>query len=147
MFVVSFERCHFTFDLIYLSPVFLVSLIKCQFNFFKEPAPSLINLLIVFFVTISFIYTLLFVISFLLLTLGFICFSFYNSWGVVLGFFIWDFFLISWSRFLLLCTYFLKLYLILFLKVIKLDILSIFHLSQDILYPSLNCLISSLLGQ
>ena len=59
---------------------------------FKEPAFSFIHLCNCF-VSFSFIFALIFMISFLLLTLGFI-WSFFSCFSCKVRFFIWDF---SWE--------------------------------------------------
>ena len=57
----------------------------------KNQVLVLLIFTIVFFVSISFIFALIFRISFLLLTLGFVCSSFSSSFRCKVRLFIWDF--------------------------------------------------------
>ena len=73
---------------------FLISLVKgLSILFIFSRNQLLVSLIfcIVFYNTISFISTLTFIISFLLLTLGFICYSFSSSFKCKVRLFIWDF--------------------------------------------------------
>ena len=60
-------------------------------DLFKEPALGFIDLLYHFLDFISFISALIFIVSFLLLTLGSVCCSFSNSFKCEVRLFIWDF--------------------------------------------------------
>ena len=91
--------CDFSFSflilLIYaLSLFFLMSLAKglsILFTFSKNQLLVLLLFAIVFFVSISFISALIFMISFLLLTLCFLCSSFSSCFKCRVRLFIWDF--------------------------------------------------------
>ena len=77
-----------------LSLFFLMSLangLSILFIFSKNQLLFLLIFAIVFFVSISFISALIFVISFLLLTLGFVCSSFSSSFRCKVRLFVWDF--------------------------------------------------------
>ena len=62
-----------------------------NFIFSKNQLLVLLIFAIVFFISISFISPLIFMISFLLLTLHFVCFSFSSSFRCKVRMFIWDF--------------------------------------------------------
>ena len=75
-------------------PFFLNSLAKglsILFIFSKNQLLVLLIFAIVFFVSISFFSALVFMISFLLLTLGFLCSSFSGCFKCRVRLFIWDF--------------------------------------------------------
>ena len=77
-----------------LSFFFLMSLangLSILFIFSKDQLLVLLIFALVFFVTISFISPLIFMTSFLLLTLGFVCSSFSSSFRCKVRLFIWDF--------------------------------------------------------
>ena len=77
-----------------LSLFFLMSLAKglsILFIFSKNQLLVLLTFAIVFFVSISFISALIFMISFLLLSLGFLCSSFSSYFRCKVRLFIWDF--------------------------------------------------------
>ena len=77
-----------------LSLFFLMSLangLPILFIFSKNQILVLLIFATAFFVSISFISALIFMISFLLLTLGFVCPSFSSSFRCNVRLFIWDF--------------------------------------------------------
>ena len=79
---------------------FLVSLAKglyLLFIFSKNQLFVTLDYSIVSLVSISFISALIFVIYFLLLTLGFVCSSFLDQWGTKLGC-LFETFFASWGR-------------------------------------------------
>ena len=115
--VVSMVTSPFSFQILLiwvLSLFFLMSLAKKVYQFFcllKEPAFSFIDLCYVFFVLISFISAVIFMISFLLLTLGLICSSFSSCSTCKVRLFIWKF-SCFWGRILFLWTSLLELLLL-----------------------------------
>ena len=86
---------------------FLVSLAKglSILFIFSKNLQLLVSLMfaIIFFVSMSFISALVFIISFLPLTLGFACSSFSSCFRCNVRLFIWDF-LVSWDKTVLLKT-------------------------------------------
>ena len=108
--VVSFNF-FFIFNFIDLTSLsfffFLVSLAKglSILFIFSKNLQLLVSLMfaIIFFVSMSFISALVFIISFLPLTLGFACSSFSSCFRCNVRLFIWDF-LVSWDKTVLLKT-------------------------------------------
>ena len=86
---------------------FLVIIAKCLsiLFIFSKNLQLLVSLMfaIIFFVSMSFISALVFIISFLPLTLGFACSSFSSCFRCNVRLFIWDF-LVSWDKTVLLKT-------------------------------------------
>ena len=80
------------------------------FNFSKNQLLALLIFAMVSFLSFAFISALIFKISFLLLTLGFFIYSFSSCFGVELGY-LFDFFLVSWGKPVLLWTFPLALLL------------------------------------
>ena len=98
----------------FFSLFFLMSLAYCLsilFIFSKNQHLVLLIFALVSFVSFSFISALIFVIYFLLLTLGFFISPFLVALGVKLGY-LFDFFLVSWGKLVLLGTFPLALLLL-----------------------------------
>ena len=105
-----------------LSFFFLMSLangLSILFIFSKNQLLVLLIFAIIFFLSISFISSLIFMISFLLLTLGFVCSSFSSSFRCKVRLFIWD---VSCFFFFFkgIPLFFKKLFIYLFLAVLRL---------------------------
>ena len=117
IFVLSVVISPFSFLILliwFLSLFFLMSLansLSILFIFSNNQLLVLLIFTIVSFVSFSFISALLFTISFLLLTLGFLISSFLLGFGVKLGY-LFDFSLVSWGKLVLLWTFPLALLLL-----------------------------------
>ena len=96
---------HFLFFLVSLAKGLFILLIFSN----NQPLASLIFFF--FLVSILFTSTLIFMISFLWLTIGFVCFFSVAHLGVRLGC-LFDVFLISWGKLVLLLTSYLELLLL-----------------------------------
>ena len=92
---IGYNFCSFISKFVYLGPLFLflVTLsnsLPILFVFLKNQ-PLVLFIFSIFGVSILFISTLIFIVSFLLLTSGFVFSSFYNPFRCTFMLFIWDF--------------------------------------------------------